>query len=78
MDLLIKYLGILRGVSFSRATEIDSFEAHEPVVELNADLLAKIVQAEDGSKNDDMLTAAIAVYPDLTSQQISIEQAGVL
>ena len=58
-------------MSFARAAGPDqSFEAY--------DLVAQLKPAYTGYKeeDEDQLVAAIAVSPDLTSQQVSIEEAG--
>ena len=70
LNLLIE-LGVMRGVSFARAAGPDqSFEAY--------DIVAQLKPAYTGykEKDEDQLLAAIAVSPDLTSQQVSIEEAG--
>lgn len=69
LNLLIEELGVMRGVSFARAAGPDqSFEAY--------DLVAQLKPAYTGYKeeDEDQLVAAIAVSPDLTSQQVSIEE----
>lgn len=65
LNLLIEELGVMRGVSFARAAGPDqSFEAY--------DLVAQLKPAYTGYKeeDEDQLVAAIAVSPDLTSQQV--------
>jgi len=69
LNLLIEELGVMRGVSFARAAGPDqSFEAY--------DIVAQLKPAYTGYKeqDEDQLLAAIAVSPDLTSQQVSIEE----
>ncbi|CAE7247405.1 unnamed protein product [Symbiodinium sp. CCMP2592] len=69
LNLLIEELGVMRGVSFARAAGPDqSFEAY--------DIVAQLKPAYTGykEKDEDQLVAAIAVSPDLTSQQVSIEE----
>ena len=71
LDWLISDLGVLRGVSFARATKSNMFEAFDTIAQFNSDLAAKT-----GEGSNEQLFAEIGVSPDLTSQQISIEQAG--